>query len=138
MGADRANADAMARVQHIRRALDEVAGPDPNLVARVNAVDTALRDIDEAINGDAALRAQNEPAPPSLLDRVTTAVNGLTTTLPPTKTHRDALATAEQQFVPLLDRLRRAVEVDLAAIEKQLNEAGAPWTPGRIPTWPPK
>jgi photosystem II stability/assembly factor-like uncharacterized protein len=135
MGASRATADALVRVQLVRRALDEIAGPDPKLVERVNAVDRVLRDIDEELNGDAALGALNEPAPPSLTDRITTAVNGLTTTAPPTNTHREALQIAESQFVPLLARLRQAVEVDLVAIEKQLNAAGAPWTPGRIPEW---
>jgi hypothetical protein len=32
----------------------------------------------------------------SLLDRVNTAVNGLTTTAPPTATHRESLAIAQQ------------------------------------------
>ena len=135
MGAARANEEALVRVQHIRGALDQIDGPDPKLVARVNAVDTTLRDIDEILNGDPTLRAANEPAPPSLQDRVTVAVNGFTTTLPPTATHREALAIAERQFVPMLARLKQAVEVDLAAIEKDLNAAGAPWTPGRIPDW---
>jgi hypothetical protein len=45
------------------------------------------------------------------------------------------LAIAEEQFVPLLAKLKTAVEVELAAIEKELNAAGAPWTPGRIPDW---
>ncbi|HEX6642713.1 MAG TPA: glycosyl hydrolase, partial [Thermoanaerobaculia bacterium] len=135
MGAARANDDALLRVQHIRRALDEIDGPDPKLVERVNAVDRTLRDIDEALNGDPTLRAANEPAPPSLVDRITIAVNGFTTTLPPTGTHREALAVAEQQFVPLLAKLRNAVEVELVSIEKALNAAGAPWTPGRIPEW---
>lgn len=135
MGADRATSAALERVQYVRRALDQIEGPDRNLVSRVNAVDAALRDIDEALNGDAVLRAQNEPVPPALLDRVTTAVNGLTTTAPPTATHRDALTIAEQQLVPLLERLRRVVEVDLAAIEKELNTANAPWTPGRVPVY---
>ncbi len=135
MGAAKANADALVRVQLIRGALDQIDGPDPKLVARVNAVDKTLRDIDEAINGDPTLRAANEPAPPALVDRITTAVNGFTTTLPPTATHREALTIAEQQFVPLLARMRTAVEVDLAAIEKMLNAANAPWTPGRIPEW---
>jgi photosystem II stability/assembly factor-like uncharacterized protein len=136
MGAGRANDDALVRVQHIRKALDQIDGPEPKLVARVNAVDQTLRDIDEALNGDAAIRSGNEPAPPSLVDRITVAVNGFTTTVPPTTTHREALTIAEQQFVPLLARLRQAVEVDLASIEKELNAAGAPWTPGRIPDWP--
>lgn len=135
MGAARATTDALTRVQLVRRAIDEIAGPDPKLVERVNAVDRTLRDIDEELNGDAALRSLNEPAPPSLTDRITTAVNGLTTTAAPTNTHREALQIAEQQFVPLLARLRKAVETDLAAIEKELNAAGAPWTVGRIPEW---
>jgi len=135
MGAARADADALVRVQHIRKALDEIDGPDPKLVAQVNAVDKELRDIDEALNGDLILRGHQEPSPPSLLDRVNTAVNGLTTTSAPTATHTESLAIAERQTVPLLGRLHKAIEVDLAAIEKQLNAAGAPWTPGRIPEW---
>ena len=136
MGAARANADALVRVQHIRKALDEIDGPDPKLVAQVNAVDKELRDIDEALNGDPVLRGHNEPSPPSLVERITVAVNGLTTTSPPTATHNESLAIAEKEFAPLLDRMRKAIETDLAAIEKQLNTAGAPWTPGRIPKWP--
>jgi photosystem II stability/assembly factor-like uncharacterized protein len=135
MGAARANEEALVRVQLIRRALDQTDGPDLKLVERVNAVDRTLHDIDEILNGDPTLRAANEPAPPSLNDRITTAVNGFTTTIPPTATHREALTLAEQQFVQMLARLKKAVEVDLVAIEKELNAAGAPWTPGRIPDW---
>ena len=135
MGASHADADALVRVQHIRKALDAIEGPDPKLVAQVNAVDKSLHDIDDAISGDPVLRGHQEPTPPSLLDRINTAVNGLTTTSAPTTTHVESLAIAERDFVPLLDRLRKTVEVDLAAIEKQLNDRGAPWTPGRIPEW---
>jgi hypothetical protein len=35
----------------------------------------------------------------------------------------------------VLSQLRQLIEVDLARLEKQLEAAGAPWTPGRIPTW---
>jgi photosystem II stability/assembly factor-like uncharacterized protein len=136
MGAGRATQEALTRIQYIRRALDEIAGPDPKLVAEVNRIDTALRDINDQLNGDPILRRANEPTLPSLLDRVNTAVNGLTTTAPPTATHREALAIAQQQAGPLLDRLHKLIEVDLAAVEKQLNERGAPWTPGRIPQLP--
>jgi hypothetical protein len=136
MGAGRATDAALQRIQYIRRALDETENADAALLAKVNAVDATLRDIDEAINGDVALNAQVEPTPPALNDRITVAVNGLTTTAPPTKTHEEQLSIAERDFVPLLAKLRQAVEVDLAAIERQMNAAGAPWTPGRIPEWP--
>ena len=39
MGAARANADALTRVQLIRLAIDQIDGPDPKLVGRLNAVD---------------------------------------------------------------------------------------------------
>ncbi|HEX7681594.1 MAG TPA: hypothetical protein VF713_25935, partial [Thermoanaerobaculia bacterium] len=121
---------------YIRRGLDEIAGPDPKLVAQVNSIDTALRDINDQLNGDPILRRANEPTGPSLLDLVNTAVNGLTTTAPPTATHREELAIAQQQTGPLLERLHKLIEVDLANVEKQMNERGAPWTPGRIPAPP--
>jgi photosystem II stability/assembly factor-like uncharacterized protein len=136
MGAAKVTQETMTRIQYIRRGLDEIAGPDPKLVAQVNNIDTALRDINDQLNGDPILRRANEPSQPSLLDRVNTAVNGLTTTAPPTATHRESLAIAQQQTGPLLDRLHKLIEVDLANVEKQMNERGAPWTPGRIPEVP--
>jgi hypothetical protein len=136
MGAARLTSEALTRVQYVRKALDEIAGPDPKLVAQVNAIDTGLRDINDQLNGDPLLRRHNEPSPPSLLDRVSTAVNGLTTTSAPTATHRGELETAQKNAGPLLDRLRKLIDTDLANVEKQLNVLGAPWTPGRVPVLP--
>ena len=135
MGAAKANEEALTRVQYIRGALDQIDGPDPQTrrASERRRQDAPRHRRDHQRRPQ--LRAANEPAPPALTDRITTAVNGFVTTVPPTNTHREALAIAEQQFVPMLARLRTAVEVDLAAIEKELNAAGAPWTPGRIPEW---
>ena len=133
LGAEKATEAALERIQYIRRALDQMEGADPQLVARVNAVDTTLRDINEAIGGDPVRRQRNEPAPPSLLDRIGNAVGGLGTTQAPTQTHRESLTLAETEFAPLAARIRQAVETELRAIEQQMNALGAPWTPGRLP-----
>jgi photosystem II stability/assembly factor-like uncharacterized protein len=133
LGAEKLVGDALTRVQYIRRALDEIEGGDAQLTARVNAVDTQLRDMAEVIGGDTVRRQRSEPSPPSLLDRVGNSVAGLITTQAPTQTYRESLALAEQQFAPLSERLRQVIEVELPAIEKRLNELGAPWTPGRLP-----
>ena len=63
--------------------------------AQVNAVDKELHDIDDAINGDPVLRSHQEPVPPALVDRVSNAVGGFTTTSAPTQTHQQSLAMAE-------------------------------------------
>ena len=134
MGAEKVVDDALTRVQYIRRALDQVeGGGDAQLVGRVNGLDAALRDMAEEIGGDTIRRQRSEPSPPSLLDRVSNSVAGLSSTHPPTQTYRDSLRLAEEQFAPLATRLRQVIEVDLAAIEKRLNDLGAPWTPGRLP-----
>ncbi len=42
---------------------------------------------------------------------------------------------AAQDFESVLGQLRQLIEVDLDRLEKQLEAAGAPWTPGRVPEW---
>ncbi len=133
MGADKVTSEAISRVKYIRKALDQITGPDPKLVAGVNAIDIALHDINDQLSGDPVLRRTNEPFAPSLTDRINIAVNGFTTTSPPTATHREALSIVEVQAGPLLERLRKVIEVDLAGVESRLNALGAPWTPGRVP-----
>ncbi len=134
MGAGRATHDALERVQYIRKAIDEMQNVDPKLVAEVNAVDIGLRDVNDEIHGDPILREHNEPAPASLMERVNNAVGVLGTTSAPTATQQQSLDLATQEATQMLARLHQLIDTDLASIDKQLNAAGAPWTPGRIPT----
>ena len=53
----------------------------------------------------------------------------------PTQTQIAQYAAAAQDFEGALSQLRTLIEVDLVKLEKQLEAAGAPWTPGRIPVW---
>ena len=50
----------------------------------------------------------------------------------------DTYQVAADQFGPVLAEMRKIAEVDLTSIEEQLEAAGAPWTPGRIPEWSPE
>ena len=45
---------------------------------------------------------------------------------------------ASADFETTLQQLRQLIEVDLRNLEKQMEAAGAPWTPGRIPEWKPE
>lgn len=71
---------------------------------------------------------------PSILARVGSVVSGHWRNRGgPTTTHRRELEIASQAYELLAPRLRRLVETELPAIELELAEAGAPWTPGRRP-----
>ena len=76
-----------------------------------------------------------EPVPPAIVDRVQQVVNGSWgSTGEPTATHRRNFEIASSELAAVLPKLRQA-EADLEALEKKAEELGAPWTPGRIPTW---
>jgi hypothetical protein len=53
----------------------------------------------------------------------------------PTQTQLDQYRLCGEAFSEVLAKLRTLVEKDLAALEQKLEDAGAPWTPGRFPTW---
>ena len=42
---------------------------------------------------------------------------------------------AGKAFEKTLADLQRLIEQDLAALEERMEQAGAPWTPGRVPRW---
>jgi hypothetical protein len=74
--------------------------------------------------------------PPSINDRIGYVVNAQRmSTARPTQTQQNQYAAAAQDFEAVLTQLRQLIEVDLSRLEKQLEAAGAPWTPGRIPEW---
>jgi hypothetical protein len=56
----------------------------------------------------------------------------------PTQTHIDNYNIAAQEFAGDLEKLRVLVDSDLSKLEKDMEAAGAPWTPGRVPVWSEK
>jgi hypothetical protein len=88
------------------------------------------------LSGDAAARQRNINTPPSINDRVGYVVGAQRMSISrPTQTQINQYTAAAQDFEAVLAQLRQLIEVDLARLEKQLEAAGAPWTPGRIPEW---
>lgn len=53
----------------------------------------------------------------------------------PTETEKQSYAIIEEEFPPLLEKIKIIAEQKVPALEKELDAIGAPWTPGRIPAW---
>jgi len=72
----------------------------------------------------------------STVDRVQAIVSShWSATVAPTGTSREAYGVASLAFEKQLATVRTLVETDLRALEGAMEKAGAPWTPGRVPTW---
>jgi hypothetical protein len=56
----------------------------------------------------------------------------------PTQTQKDAYTILEEEFPPVYEQVKKIGEVDLPALEKELESAGGPLTPGRLPVWKKK
>jgi photosystem II stability/assembly factor-like uncharacterized protein len=124
------------RLGDIKQALDHTPGLDPKWQQEVRALEKRNRDILRALQGDLVLRRRNENTQASIAEQVETIVEQQRFSLGrPTTTQRDLYAAAGQEFAAELGKLRKLIEVDLRPVEKALDAAGAPWTPGRLPEW---
>jgi hypothetical protein len=124
------------RLIAIRRALLETPAAPEKLLSDAAVLDKRTNEILRALTGDQALRQRNMNLPPSIAERVGDIVGSQRmSTSRPTQTQIDQYAHAAQEFETTLNQLRQLIEGDLARLEKQMEAAGAPWTPGRIPEW---
>ena len=135
-GAQRAAGEGLNRVEHLRQAVKDTPALEPTLLARLEDLRMRLNRINTELSGDRTLRKREDPSPLSLRERVREVMsNQLSTTSPPTETQRVAYLQAGKAFADVLKELRTLMLEDLVAVEQQLEAAGAPWTPGRFPTW---
>jgi photosystem II stability/assembly factor-like uncharacterized protein len=136
LGSLRAVEETESRLNHLVRAMLQAPRADGTLLSEARALEDRLHRIDVALSGDETIRSRSESTPPAISDRVDDVVSGhWTSTSAPTETHREAYRIAGAAFEPVLEDLTRLLEDDLPALEKKLDDVGAPWTPGRVPRW---
>ena len=89
-----------------------------------------------ALNGDRVWRSINEGVAASISDHAQSAASPTRgTTGRPTKTAQEQYQIASDGLAVEIPKLRKLVESDIKALEKQVDAAGAPPTPGRLPEW---
>ena len=94
-----------------------------------------LNDILLALRGDPVRSKRNVFQPPTISGRVERiAGDQWLTTSAPTETHEQAYEWAGEAFATELARLHELFD-GLTALESKPEEAGGPWTPGRLPRW---
>jgi photosystem II stability/assembly factor-like uncharacterized protein len=135
-GATQAANSLRPRLTAIKRAISETPSLPHSLYDQAMALEKRNNEIIRALSGDAEARRRNMNTPPSINDRVGYVVGAQRmSTARPTQTQQNQYVAAAQDFETVLAQLRQLIESDLSRLEKQLEAAGAPWTPGRVPEW---
>jgi photosystem II stability/assembly factor-like uncharacterized protein len=138
-GALHTSDEVEARLKAIRGALRETPAMEKQLGAAADSIEQRNHEILRALRGDTEMQKRNEPTPTSINGRVEAILEGERFALSkPTQNHLDDYSIAASEFAVQLDRLHVLVEVDLSKLEKDMEAAGSPWTPGRVPEWKDK
>ena len=123
------------RLPYLAQAALSARVPEALWLAELPDIKIRLREIDEAINGDRLLLQDEGQSRMSLKGRTDLIVSSLwVTTSGPTGTYRRAYDEACEDFGDVLANLE-ALDNRIRAVEDELEAAGAPYTPGRLPVW---
>jgi hypothetical protein len=129
--------DGLSQVALIKQVAEQTPTLPSSIRREARELEQKLLDVRERFTGDPTRSRRNEPAPTSLIARIETIVSGhWSTTSAPTGSHRKNYDIAADEFGEALSRLRPLLEHDLPALHERLEDAGAPWAPGRkLPKW---
>ncbi|MEQ9399103.1 MAG: hypothetical protein RJQ04_08010 [Longimicrobiales bacterium] len=120
------------RLRYMRAALTRTADADPALFARIDAVARTVADLRMDLYGDPARGSLSQSSVPGIAGRVGNVVGGhWQTRMNPTATQRRNIEIARSDLATLERELAALIDGELAALERALADAGAPWTPGR-------
>lgn len=124
------------KLKYFYKAVNNTSGVPDDVSARIVKTDQQLKILNRKLNGDRSLSKRDFETPPSITGRIYTIVYGLwSSTSAPTQTQITSLGIARDQFGEVYDQIKTITQQDIPGIEKSLEEAGAQWTPGRLPEW---
>jgi photosystem II stability/assembly factor-like uncharacterized protein len=123
------------RVSNINKAAVDLPAPPQAILASAYAINSQVQAATVQLQGDATRARREFETAPSIADRVGNiqyAVWNSTSAIP--ATYQESYAIAARQFTALLAELKK-MDAALRELEKELELAGAPYTPGRWPEW---
>jgi len=136
LGAIKATQNVNEKLEFIRKALQQTPSAPLAWSDQINTMQNEVDDLQRKLVGDKTISERNGNQPPSISDRVEIIVSDQwRSTSAPTETQEENYRIAGELFEPQLARLKKLVEVDLKSLETEMEQAGAPWTPGRLPEW---
>ncbi len=135
VGADQYRSELVKKLTYLKKAVFESPELANEVYNKINQAKLNLDELNRKLNGD-GLKSRFEGAVPTAVkDRIDIITYALwTTTSAPTTTLIKSYDDAASKFDGVLELLK-SIDTAIKSIESELEEAGAPFTPGRFPTW---
>jgi hypothetical protein len=136
LAAQRMVVQTKEQLEFVQRMIDATPTLDPTFAKEARELSLKLEDLAEKFSGDPTKPRRNEPGMPGMLDRLQTVIGGsYGVSTGPTNTHRRLLTLVNDEYAAVEAQLRQLLETDIPTFQQKLEDAGAPWTPGRkLPT----
>ena len=135
-GAQKLAQELNSKLETMKQTLNNTPAADFSLMKKVETLSTKVDKILFSFNGRPA-KASTEEIPPQevplnwRLEKMIYAQTNSTSNV--TKNQKVAYDVLRESIQPILQQLKQISEVEIKAIETEMEKIGAPWTPGRIP-----
>lgn len=134
-GADDYRSGLLKRMSYLEKAVMATPRASAKIMDDLQQVEQGLAELDRHLNGDGLKRRYEGATPTSVKQRVDLITAALwSTTAAPTTTFIKSYEAAAAEIEGILTQLMAFGE-KVNALEAQLEAAGAPSTPGRLPSW---
>ncbi|MGI9202627.1 MAG: WD40/YVTN/BNR-like repeat-containing protein [Woeseiaceae bacterium] len=129
-GAVQATQEIELRLDALVQALIATPAETDELHGRLRDLRSHLLAVKILLQGDRTVQSRREAVPWSLQRRANSLLNNWRSQSPTTGTDREAFEIASAEYQAVGERIRQLTE-QLRQFEADMNDSGAPWTPGR-------
>ncbi len=124
--------ESQNKLRYIKEAIKKAEQPLGSLTSSVKSIEDQLDELQLAMYGDPVKRRLDIPQPLSPASRLgSIGYEQKYSTTTPTQTHRDSYEIVKDEVRVIKSTMERIFNQDIKNLEKQLINAGAPYTPGR-------
>ena len=138
MGTNRFADELSKKLTTMQQAVHQTPAASPELGRKIHELSLQMDDILFALNGKEpkASREENPPAPVSINERLGNLTYAFyRSTSAPTGTQKRNYRIIREEFPEVYNQLKQISEVEVPAIEAEMETAGVPYTSGRLPEW---
>ncbi len=138
LGAERYAEELSEKLTSMLQAVHQTPEASPELS---NEILMAVKETDDILfklhgTQPKASREEVPPAQVPLMERLSNVIwSHYASTSAPTSTHRRSLSILQEEFPPVVKQLKALGEVKVKALEERMEQAGVPYTTGRLPLW---